>query len=335
MYRYSRMNFKKTILPIGLAILLFIMASTVSPAGKSARKGYLGVSIERLSKEDREELSVSHGVLVTRVVAKSPAEKAGILEDDIIQYFDGQKIRRPDNLVDAVRQTKPNSTVKVTCMRDGKRMDLDVIVGKLRTSRLFSWGDGDHFIIRGGGAYLGVQLHEMNEDLSAYFNVQEDGGALVLDVEEDSPASKTGIKAGDVIVSIDGDEVMDPQDAHDILSDFEEGDEVEITVIRKKQKQTMNVELGERPRHHSMKILRGFRGDGDRHYDVNVPDPRHFDIDIPDCDCEFDLQHDVDVHIQKDMRRLREKLDSMQDKIEDKTGDIESTLDRIGKVHWI
>ena len=335
MNHYPRMNFKKKILTLGFVILLILTASTVSLAGNSSRKGYLGVSIERLSKEDRDDLGVSHGVLVTRVVAMSPADKAGILEDDVIQYFAGNKIRRPDNLVDAVRQTKPKSTVKVTCMRDGKRMDLDVTVGKLRTPPFFSWGDGDHFIMRGRGAYLGVQLHGMNEDLAGYFNVQEDGGALVLDVEEDSPASEAGIKAGDVIVAIDGDEVMDPQDAHDILSDFEEGDEVEITIIRKKQKQSINVKLDERPRQHSMKILRGFRGDGDRHYDVHVPDPRHFDIDIPDCDCEFDLEHDVDIHIQKGMRRLREKLDGIQDKIEDRARDIESALERLEKIYWI
>ena len=59
---------------------------------ESSRKGYLGVSIERLSQEEKKELGVDHGVLVTRVVKGEAADKAGIEEDDVIQFFNNEKI---------------------------------------------------------------------------------------------------------------------------------------------------------------------------------------------------------------------------------------------------
>jgi len=219
-------SLKTKTITYGLLIVCLISASALFAAAMGRRQGYLGVSVERLSRDEREELKVTHGVIVADVVAKSPAEMAGIREDDVIQYFNGEKIRTPDDLVEAVRDTEPKKTVKVTLHREGKRMDIDVAVGRLRSSYTLSYGGNGNVItvMGGGGGYLGVQLQELNRDLAPYFGVEEDGGALVLRVESESPAAEAGMKGGDVIVEIDEEEIWDPQDVRDILSDFEVGD---------------------------------------------------------------------------------------------------------------
>ena len=321
----------RKLVTLGLLTLFLISATTLSPAGIS-RKGYLGVSVERLSREDRKDLDVSHGVLVTSVEEKGPAKKVGIQEDDIIQYFNGEKIRKPNDLIEAVRQTKPKTEAKVTLTRDGKRMDINVVVGKFRSSYAFSYGGDGNIItlMRGGGAYLGVQLHALNEDLAGYFGVEEDGGALILEVEEDSPADEAGMKSGDVIVVVDEEEVEDPQDVRDILSDFEEGDAVELTVVRQKRKQNFTVELDEHANRSSINIMKGLidKGKFNRGFKMHIRSPRLYRLDTPDSD--FDME-DLDDDLEE---RIREKLEGLEFKIRDRMNETEKKLKRVKEAYW-
>ena len=168
-----------------LAVLAVGLSASATGTQKKVRKGYLGVSIERLSILEKRELGLSHGILVSDVVKKSPADKAGILEDDILLYFAGKKIRKPADLTERVRETAPKTEVKVTLFRNGKRMDLNVTIGRLRNR----YGLGGNTLIWSvGSGYLGVRMHEMNDDLAAYFGIKEDEGVLVLSVVEESPA---------------------------------------------------------------------------------------------------------------------------------------------------
>jgi len=125
-----------------LSLVLVGAASyLVAAGGKRPGKGYLGVSIERLSQEEKEELDVTHGVVVTRVTKGEAADKAGIEEDDVIQFFNDEKIRRPTNLVDAVRECKPGTQAKVQLVRDGKAKEVTVTLGKLKSKfHEFGWG---------------------------------------------------------------------------------------------------------------------------------------------------------------------------------------------------
>jgi predicted metalloprotease with PDZ domain len=337
------------ILIFGFLLIFVIGTIAAGPGRRSSRKGYLGVSIERLTRDEREDLGVTHGVVVTRVTEKSPAAKSGIVEDDVILYFNGKKIRRPDHLVEAVREVKPKSTVMVTLMREKKRMDLDVVVGRYRSSAVYSWGgDGEHFsVLAGGGAYLGVELHSLNQNLAGYFGVDEDDGALILDVEEESPAAEAGMRAGDVIVSVDGDDVMDPYDVRDILYDFEEGDQIEIEVMRQKHQQTFTVELEEHANHSSIHILRGLRDeDRDHRRRMRMVVPHHFDIDVPEID--FDLDHDFDIedeyefddHTQININgrrrgEIRKKLDVIEEKIREKAKNLEEKLHQMKEIYTI
>jgi S1-C subfamily serine protease len=77
---------------------------------------------------------------------------------------------------------------------------------------------------------LGIQYEELSEQLAGYFKV--DGGVLVSTVEASGPAAKAGVKAGDVIVKVDGKSVRDGDDLRTAVARLEPGKEATLTVHR-------------------------------------------------------------------------------------------------------
>jgi len=91
---------------------------------------------------------------------------------------------------------------------------------------------------------LGVTVQSLTRDLEDYFGVKN-GGALVASVSPDSAASKAGIKAGDVIVSVNGRSVADADDLINKIEDV--NGEATIVVMRDKKELTLKATI-ERPR---------------------------------------------------------------------------------------
>jgi serine protease Do len=91
---------------------------------------------------------------------------------------------------------------------------------------------------------LGVQVQSLSRDLEEYFGVKN-GGALVSSVTPDSAASKAGIKAGDVITSVNGRSVSDADDLINKIEDIT--GEATIVVVRDKKELTLKANI-ERPR---------------------------------------------------------------------------------------
>ena len=89
-------------------------------------------------------------------------------------------------------------------------------------------------------ARLGVQLNELTPELADYFGAG-DGGVLVARVTKDSPAEKAGLRAGDVITSVDGDRVRDTDDLVDELRDKE--GEVTLGIVRDKKESTVKATI--------------------------------------------------------------------------------------------
>jgi serine protease Do len=95
-------------------------------------------------------------------------------------------------------------------------------------------------VVRG---WLGVQVQPMDEDLARSFNLKDEHGALVADVVSGSPAAKAGLKAGDVIVSVDGKPMADGDALTHAVSSKAPGTAMEIGVIRDGSQKTMSVRL--------------------------------------------------------------------------------------------
>jgi len=245
-------------------------------------QGWLGIV---LSDEGAEE-----GATVTGVKPDSPAEKAGLKEGDRILDLDGRKVRRARDVRSAMRDLEPGDTVQIRIQRKSQEKTLTATVGKPPERALLGLGPRWHSgaepefmeqfdMLRAGRNYLGVRVLSMTEDLRAYFKAPRGRGLLVSRVEEDTPAGKAGLRAGDVIIAVDGKGISDRSDIAQALSDHEAGDRVPVKIIRDGAEKNLDVEIAERhaPRRHG-----AFFFPGDHDFDL--------DMDL-DPDDEGDLEH--------------------------------------------
>jgi len=231
---------------------------------------FLGVGTEDVSKENMARYGMRdvRGVGVTEVAKDSPAEKAGLRKDDVILRFDGESVTSVRKLTRLISEHAPDQSVRITVSRGGVEQELTATLGKHKLNNVFGtvgptiWksGNNDNFrmfpngnwppSIRGGSnspfvwtlgsnRRIGVSTQNLSQQLADYFGAK-DGGVLITSVSENSPASKAGLKAGDVITAIDGAKVTSPNDLTQGLSKKETGD-VTLTIIRDHNTRTVTV----------------------------------------------------------------------------------------------
>lgn len=232
---------------------------------------FLGVGTEDVSKDNMARYGMRdvRGVGVTEVVKDSPAEKAGLRKDDVILRFDGESVTSVRKLTRLISEHAPDQSVRITVSRGGAEQELTATLGKQKADNVFGsggptiWksGDNDNFRVFpngnwppsiGGGGNLapfvwtlgsnrriGVSTQSMSQQLADYFGAK-DGGVLITSVSDNSPASKAGLKAGDVITAIDGEKVKSPGDLSQGLSKKETGD-VTLTIIRDRSTRTITL----------------------------------------------------------------------------------------------
>jgi membrane-associated protease RseP (regulator of RpoE activity) len=230
---------------------------------------WLGVTLSDISEEKAKELKLSgdYGVQVKEVSEDSPAAKAGLAKDDIIVEFAGEKVRSAMQLRRLVRETPPGRDVTIVVRRGAETKKLTAKLGepKDRTRGFFEAPmppgtfnirvphplpevhvpDFD-FVWMRRGARLGISGDELTSQLAQYFGVKQGKGILVREVVVGSAAEKAGLKAGDVIVAVDGKEVSTVRELRRTLdgsADQKENRKLALTIVRDKQEQTVSVEL--------------------------------------------------------------------------------------------
>jgi len=106
-------------------------------------------------------------------------------------------------------------------------------------------------------AWLGVVVVPVPPPLADQLNL-EDKGLMVADVAVDSPADRAGLRLHDVVIAADGQEVAgDPEPFIDMVRARRPGDAMDLAVYRGAKKQTLRVELGERPDQRELRYRHG------------------------------------------------------------------------------
>jgi Do/DeqQ family serine protease len=104
-------------------------------------------------------------------------------------------------------------------------------------------------------AFLGIQMvtlspemkNNINNNPNSPITVNEEEGILIVRVMPDSPAARSGLRAGDVILSVDGQAVKDSEEVQDTVANSSVGQNLRMTIRRNGQDQTLNVRPGNMP----------------------------------------------------------------------------------------
>jgi len=95
--------------------------------------------------------------------------------------------------------------------------------------------------------WLGVLIQEVSKDLAESFGLDKPYGALVAQVVEGSPAADAGIKAGDVIIEYEGEEIDLSSELPQLVGRTKVGEKVKLSVMRAGDEKTIKVKIGELP----------------------------------------------------------------------------------------
>lgn len=231
---------------------------------------FLGVYAEDVNKENMSRYGQSQvrGVGITDVVKSSPAERAGLKKGDVILRFDTETVSSVRKLNRLVGESAPDQTTRLSISRGGSEQEVTVTLGK-RTENAEAWrmimppgglfggvnpqgfpridqfpgvgpnNDGNFVFAFGNNRRIGVTTQQLTKQLADYFGVK-DGGVLITSVNEDSPAAKAGLKAGDIITAVDGEKVEGSGDLSRAINKQKDG-EVTLTVVRDKNQRTIKV----------------------------------------------------------------------------------------------
>ncbi|WP_321779593.1 trypsin-like peptidase domain-containing protein [Sulfurimonas sp.] len=91
-------------------------------------------------------------------------------------------------------------------------------------------------------AYLGVGISDVSEDMKSFYNNKL--GALVISIEDNTPAAKAGLKRGDLIISVNGKDIQSGSELKNIIGSYPPSQVVNIKFLRNKEIDIVNVKLG-------------------------------------------------------------------------------------------
>lgn len=229
---------------------------------RAVSRGYLGVGVVDLTDERVKALKLNDdsGVEVKRVDENSPAAKAGIKENDVILELNGKVIEDIEQFQTTVGETQPGTKVSLTVWRDGAKQTLSTRLVS-RPESFFDFGGTDlpnaplpplpPFPQPFGNAFpgfpsnaprVGFEGEELNPQLAEFFGVR--AGVLVRSVTAKTPAERAGLKAGDVVVKVNGTPVMNPREISGLVRSSGKK-AVALTVVRNKKEMTLSVEVAE------------------------------------------------------------------------------------------
>jgi serine protease Do len=176
----------------------------------AVERSYLGVHIGEINAEISEHLGVplNAGVIVSEVIAKSPAADAGLKERDVISAFAGKKIANTQQLQEIVERTPKGSVQQLDILRDGKPIRLQVALGvlpdKLSTNAgpLFPhdsiYQRGSNFVSK----ELGIELRGLTPEAARKLGLGANSGVIVTAVEPDGISAPAGIREGMIILFV-------------------------------------------------------------------------------------------------------------------------------------
>jgi membrane-associated protease RseP (regulator of RpoE activity) len=237
--------------------------------GDPSNGAYLGVMVEKVSPEMASSLHLANGgALIENVDQDGPACRAGLKGGDVVTAFNGKAVSSPEQFAGLIHSSPAGSVVTLTVNRSGQSKEIKATLGDWKQmAHMLPPPPGPHeplspvvaapninampplpvvpevdvHIMTPMLARSGVIVEPLSSQLGEFLGAPPNRGVLVRSVEKGSPGANAGLKAGDVIVRVNNEQIHDMADWKRALK--AQSGKFGVVVIRDKKEQTLQMSL--------------------------------------------------------------------------------------------
>lgn len=203
--------------------------------GKVTR-GWLGVTIQNLTPELSKEfgLKKTAGALITDIFDESPAGRAGLKRGDVVTDVDGKAIRNVENLRNIVSQTKIGEKIKITVLRNGKKLVFHAVVTEYPQDIARVVPESETAPVpEDENELAGFNVMDLTSEIAKQLGLsRNENGVVIVKVDPYSPAGDANLKKGDVIQEINKKRVKNLDDFNRIIPHIRKGDTLLLFINR-------------------------------------------------------------------------------------------------------
>lgn len=177
-------------------------------------RGFLGVTLQTIDAElaNCYKLDKVRGALVTDVMKDSPADIAGLKQEDVIIAYDGREVESLSGLRNAISLMKPGTRIVLTVVRECKILDIPVTIS------LSPVDDGVMILQR-----MGIRVQNLNQDLAKKIGVAANTkGVVIVAVDAGSFAASSGVAPGQMILAVNRQRVSSVEEINAVLKESKE-----------------------------------------------------------------------------------------------------------------
>ena len=199
---------------------LLVSAEKILRTGGDINNGWLGIY------PDDTPRAPMTGIRVKEIVSGSPAQRAGLRQQDLIVKWNGKEIRGIRQFIRMVQESPVGSKASMEILRNGKPMSLQTTIQTRKVAEnpgrfVFSFPDLVRMTDAGAGAetsagmeetsWAGIETAPLTQQLADFLQIPWQAGVIVLNVDSSMPFSRAGVQAGDIILAVNGEQVDSPQ----------------------------------------------------------------------------------------------------------------------------
>ena len=187
-----------------------------------------GLTVQNITKELAEYFNVpENGILITSVSEGSVAAEAGLVPSDIVTMIDNTKIKDVSSFDSALEKYSVGQTAVFKILRKGKLANVKIKFKETKASL----------------NPLGVEVKTISDKLINKYNLYIEQGAVIVDIAEDSPTYKAGLRIGDVIIQIGNKRILNEEDLNSVMKAVNKLDAVTLRVVRRNTLVSLTINL--------------------------------------------------------------------------------------------
>lgn len=200
---------------VGFAIPINLVRSVAEQMVNTGRveRGFLGVAPQDLTEDLTSQFGADKGALISQVTDESPAARAGLKAGDVITKVNAVEIRDARHLLMTISQIAPNTEITLEYIRDGKKQSSKTRLTR-RDEEALARNEQPVPEQKDIGVLNGVGVGDITPQIRDQLQLPaKEKGALVTNVDPDSPSARRGLREGDVILELDKKLVSNAEEA--------------------------------------------------------------------------------------------------------------------------